>query len=188
MKKIAIIIALLLACYTVNAQVNFGLPTILGIGYSRTNVHNDSTKDTFNTIELTGCGFYCAIGNCLGNSNIYYKDSVYGYGTYTDKSFFKLGVSSPRLYFNSNSSFLKHSIGITGYWANVNSSMQDSSGNYIGWNDYQNLKDYKTATDYSYSYFGVKIDYSFSFVNVGVILSSKEIGFSVNIVFEMLSF
>lgn len=182
MKKI--IIALIFSIVYLNSySQTIDAPTIVGIGYSRSSVHGANTRDTFNTFEFTGFGLYIS----YGDNNDYNIGNVYGFGVYNSKTMMRFGISTPRLYFNEGK-FTQMSFGVTAYYGFVNSNMRDSSGNYIGWKDYPSLVELKNSTDYYYSFFGVKIDYTFSYLNVGIILSPNEISFSIGIAFERLLF
>lgn len=176
MKKLAVILVLSIVCLKANGQY-FDVPTLFGLGYSNVNVHDNNTTDNFKTFEMTVPLFFVAFGGGYQRLDA----NVYGFGVYTSKSYFKAGLCLPRFYFSDKGGLKQNSIGLSIYYSGVSSWTQDSSGNYIGWSENPSLCDYKNSTDYHYSYFGVRIDYTISILNVGINLSQNEISFSIGI-------
>lgn len=197
MKKIAVLITIILMPITANAQqrfndgiyanrplhqengsttVKFSYPMDFGIGFSYLNMKNGFTSQwngysaptSFGMFEFLCCGFYFA----MGEKTDYTKYDVLGWSIRTSGDYFRFGIELGKLYWYDNRSM--QSLSVTPFYGTGRCGLSDDSGNTIGW-DVREIDSFRQHIQH----YGIKIAYTYNFLEIGFIASENEISVSL---------
>lgn len=194
MKKFIVILFSLLIGIEVSAQtyketkVKYIYPFEIGVGYSHCNLKNGftssfngySTSNSFGMMEWYCMGFYWA----FGEDDVYTNNSVYGYTIRLSSGWSRFGFELGRLTWGSE--YTGQSLSITPFYSWGSCGLSDCSGNTIGWSNYglQEIENFRQKI----TTWGIKIDYSFSLLDIGLIVSPQELSVSINFLFPFWNY
>lgn len=182
MKKFVIVLlfAISINSYGGKPQISYDPPICFGCSFSRCDVSfkNKSTfygfdmsNYTYTMWETNLFGFYYAMS--LNGDEITDKN-VLGYSVYAESELHRFGFNIGRLHI-TNEKFI-FSVGITPFYQTGHRGVSDTSRNRIGWSD--EMRNESRNFYAETKSFGIKIDASFCFGNLGLVICDNNVSLS----------